>query len=157
MQVLLDIPSLEVLNGRKRSYYNESVVVKAEAKKKTATSGTESNLSSLEISSPPSIKTLKEKIKKRLKKETNSFEEVALKKKRKRQRDCDALEDEFSDRHSITAITGLEPTKKKHNEKSVSGVVSVSKPKLKKLKRDTDISALIGGVNFGTGQRTQWF
>ena len=155
---MLDIPSLEVLNGRKRSYYNESVVVKAEAKKKTATSGTESNLSSLEISSPPSIKTLrKEKIKKRLKKETNSFEEVALKKKRKRQRDCDALEDEFSDRHSITAITGLEPTKKKHNEKSVSGVVSVSKPKLKKLKRDTDISALIGGVNFGTGQRTQWF
>jgi len=77
--------------------------------------------------------------------------------KKKRQRDNDTLEDEANERYSITAITGLQSAKKKHKEKSISGVVSVSKPRTKRVKRDTDISALTSGVNFGTGQKTQWF
>jgi len=143
---LCDIPSLEVLNGRKRNYYSKNLT----AVQKTAFGDTE-----IKISSSTEV-LRKEKVKKNLelKEETNVFEEMTLKRKKKRQQDT---EDEFSERYSITAITGLQPAKKKHKEKSVSGVVSVSKPKTKKLKQDTDISAITGGVNFGTGQRTQWF
>ena len=154
-----DIPSLEILNGRKRNYYNKSVTAEMRTKVETVSSGTEIHTLPLVIDTPSSTEAHipVKKVKKKVKEEMNSFEEMTLKKKKKRQRDSDALEDEFSERYSINAITGIHPAKKKHKEKSVSGVVSVSKPKRKRLKKDTDISALTDGVDFGTGQRPQWF
>lgn len=65
-----------------------------------------------------------------------------------------------SERFSIATISGelLHPTSKtKQKKKSLSGVISVSKPKVRRARKDTDISKLNNGLTFGTGQATQWF
>ena len=78
---------------------------------------------------------------------------------KKRVKQKDRVEDTESDRFSIAAISGetLQPTSKaRQKTKSVSGVISVSKPKMRSRK-DTDISKLNENVTFGTGQTSKWF
>ena len=78
----------------------------------------------------------------------------------KRVKQKDRGEDSESDRFSIAAISG-EPmhatSKAKQKTKSLSGVISVTKPKRRTSKKATDISRLNYNVNFGTGQTSQWF
>lgn len=78
----------------------------------------------------------------------------------KRVKQKDRGEDNESDRFSIAAISG-EPmhatSKAKQKTKSLSGVISVTKPKRRTSKKATDISRLNYNVTFGTGQTSQWF
>ena len=73
----------------------------------------------------------------------------------------DRIEDSDSERFSIAAISSetVQSTSKRKRQKvkSVTGVVSLSKPKVRRSKKDMDISKLNNGSAFGTGQTTQWF
>ena len=138
--MLDDIPSLNILNGKKRSTYGI-------AEQAVCTSDSEQQRQSHTSNTIKSTKRVK------LKEQTDDVPTKKLKKQK------DRVEDIDSERYSIAAISGnaRQPSKAKQKTKSLSGVISVSKPKVRWSKKDTDISKLSDNLAFGTGQTTQWF
>lgn len=112
------------------------------------------------VTDAPSIGTSKET---EVIKSTNKGKRVKLKQQSgrnfpaKKQKEWN-IEYVGSERFSIAAISGetLPSTSGKGKQKAAkSGVVSISKPKVRKSKKNTDISEL-SNITFGTGQTMQW-
>ena len=154
-----DLPSLEILNGRKRTSYNVTEQVAGSTSDEQqrgshtstnrASSITTGSNETCTIKSPSKVKRVK------LKEPSDDLPVKKLK-------NNDRTEDTESERFSIAAISGetLQSTNKpkgKQKVKLVTGVISLSKPKVRRPKKDMDISKLNNNSAFGTGQTTQWF
>ena len=146
-----DLPSLEILNGKKRSGYSVSEQgagsTSDEQERQSHTSSiTAGSNETCTIKSPSKGKRVK------LKEPSDDLPAKKLK-------HSDRTDSE-SERFSIAAISGetLQSTSKgKQKVKAVTGVISLSKPKVRRSKKDNDISKLNNNSAFGTGQITQWF
>ena len=153
--MLNDLPSLDILNGKKRSGYKDHMtkhVIAEESiidERQLHTTSITAVTSDTDIIKSTTSKTKRAKLK-------QQGDELPTKKLKQKGR----AEDTESERFSIAAISGdtLQPASKgKQKAKSNSGVISVSRLKVKRSSKHMDISRLNNGISFGTGQTTQWF
>lgn len=158
IKVLSELPSLLILNGKKRSSYDISekqlVIAGPTSDEHQGHSHTNTHTA---ITADTDMMKSTSKASKRVKVQGRSYDNDMPTKKLKQR---DRVEDMESERYSIAVISGEAPVSKAKNQKakSLSGVISVSKPKVRRRsKEDVDISKLNCNTTFGTGQTTQWF
>lgn len=156
-----DLPSLEILSGKKRTSYSVtkqtagSTRDEQQKQSHTKTSRSASLITAGSDKTTCTIKSPSSKVERvRLKEPSDDLLAKKLK--------CDdRTEDSESERFSIAAISGetVQSTSKgkRQKVKSVTGVISLSKSKVRRSKKDMDISKLNNSSAFGTGQATQWF
>ena len=162
-----DLPSLEILNGKKRTSYSVTKQAAGSTsdeqlrQPETSTSrGASSIMTAQSNETTCTAKSPGSKVKRVKLKEPIASDNFPAKKLKH----DDRTEDSESERFSIAAISGeivqsSESTSKgkRQKVKSVTGVISLSKPKVRRSKKDMDISKLNNSSVFGTGQTTQWF
>ena len=156
-----DLPSLDVLNGKKRSSYsvNEQVLGTCNEQERQPHTDT-SGISGGTLSITAGINDEADNIKLPRKVKSVRFKEQKYDFPAKKLKHGDRTDDSESDRFSIAAISGAtvqSTSKRKEKAKSVTGVISIYTPKVRRSKKDTDISKLSNNSAFGTGQTTQWF